>query len=269
MKHDVLTRQELDEYRLTPVILQALEEFAASRAPKVSREQINVLDWGCGRGRSVAKLREAGFNAFGVDIDERVMQNGHSLFSQIGLDPRKLLLRIDDLASFPDAYFHCIISEQVLEHVMDIHATFLEMWRLTAPGGSGLHCFPGSGMILEEHINMPLVHWLPKSPIRRAAIALCLVAGFGPERPWPETDGKDFLARIDIYYRYLDKKTCYRDIGQIAAIAMDVGFEVRHQLLASCPSRLEKWLPAFVRRNGFPGSSMLLRLSKPEHCVAY
>lgn len=261
-KHDVLTRRELDAYQLTPVILTAIEDFVASKEPGIAPQRINILDWGCGRGRAVAKLREAGFNAFGVDTDEMVMRKGYGLFEQLGLDPHELLLGPDALANYPDAFFHCIISEQVLEHVMDISATFAEMWRLTVPGGIGLHCFPGAGMVMEEHVNMPLVHWLPKNRVRKPAIALCMASGFGPRQQWPETESKGFWATNDIYYRYLDRKTYYRDIMQIIAIAQDARFEARYKLLGSYRFRQNLWLPAFVRRNGFPGASMFLHLSK-------
>lgn len=261
-KHNVLTRQELDSYRLPPAIIQAIEDFVASRAPGIAPQQINILDWGCGRGRAVAKLREAGFNAFGMDTDEKVLRNGYDLFDQLGFDPQKLLLGPDALASYSSACFHCIMSEQVLEHVMDITATFAEMWRLTVPGGIGLHCFPGAGMLMEEHVNMPLIHWLPKNRARKPAIALCMASGFGPRQQWPETEGLNFWATNDIYYRYLDKKTYYRDIMQITATAEDAGFNARYQLLGSRKSWQGCWLPAFIRRNGFPGATMFLRLSK-------
>ena len=261
-KHDVLTRGELDAFRLTPVFLQAIENFVASREPGIAPQRINILDWGCGRGRAVAKLREAGFNAFGVDTDEMVMRNGYDLLDHLGFDPHELLLGPDALARYPDAYFHCIISEQVLEHVMDITATFAEMWRLSVPGGIGLHCFPGAGMLMEEHVNMPLIHWLPKNLARKPAIALCMASGFGPRQQWPETEGQGFWATNDIYYRYLDKKTYYRDIMQITAIAEDAGFQASYQQLGTRQSWQGFWLPAFIRRNGFPGATMFLRLSK-------
>lgn len=261
-KHDVLTQLELDAYRMDPDILQAIHQTLLADDSDGDRHKINILDWGCGRGRSVAKLREAGFNAFGVDIDERTRRNGYPLFTERGLDPSEVLLGTDELSSFQTGYFHCIFSEQVLEHVMDLSAIFAEMSRLTAPGGIGLHRFPGSRNIIEEHINMPLVHWLPKGRGRQLAIALCVALGRTPMQQWPETSGKAFWPTIDTYYRYLNEKTYYRNIDEIHASATAAGFELGHRSMGSRWEGRQSWIPEFLRRNGFPQASLFLGLYK-------
>ena len=52
-----------------------------------------------------------------------------------------------------------------------------EVARTTKPGGVGLHEFPAKWVFTEPHILAPLVHWLPKGRLRRAAIKLALRAG--------------------------------------------------------------------------------------------
>jgi 2-polyprenyl-3-methyl-5-hydroxy-6-metoxy-1,4-benzoquinol methylase len=42
----------------------------------ISCLDLRVLDWGCGRGTTVAKLVEMGFDAYGVDIDPEPIKNG-------------------------------------------------------------------------------------------------------------------------------------------------------------------------------------------------
>lgn len=257
-KHDVLTEDELATFQISPEIRQEIERFIDRTGTEPSRETINILDWGCGRGRSVAKLREEGFNAYGVDIDECTMRNGYSVLTRRGLDPTSVLLTLNDTSRFSDGFFHCICSDQVLEHVRHLPAIFSEMWRLTAPGGIGIHHFPGSRNFHEGHLCMPLVHWLPKNSLRRAAIAICLKAGAGPTHQWPETEGCGFWSTVDTYYRYLNDKTYYRDIDDMCAAAAQAGFHAEYKLLGGSFPITGNWLPATLRRNGFPGSSIFL-----------
>lgn len=161
-KHDILTEEELSEFSLSKSLEHLLADFACSFEPPFKPEQINVLDWGCGRGRSVAKLREKGYNAYGIDIDEKVLKNGYPLFAKRGLKPENIIFHNDQIDKFEDNFFHIIFSEQVLEHVKDINSMTHELARLTAPGGIGIHQFPGKYNVNEGHLFMPIVHWLPK-----------------------------------------------------------------------------------------------------------
>lgn len=257
-KHDQLTTQELDEYEIPAELLAGIHGLVRNRP----RHEINILDWGCGRGRAVAKLRAAGFNAFGIDIDERVMLNGHQLFNDRGLDPHALLRAADDLKCFPDGFFHCIISDQVMEHLPDLEAVLREMARLTAVGGLGLHCFPGAKMLIEVHVNMPLVHWLPRNRVRKPVLLASLLAGWGPRQEWPEASGLGYFGKIETYYRYLDNKTHYRDIRNILDCASKAGFHAQSRLLTALPGQIPSWIPESLRVNGFPRSTHFLELTR-------
>jgi 2-polyprenyl-3-methyl-5-hydroxy-6-metoxy-1,4-benzoquinol methylase len=260
-KHDILTEEELAAYSINPAIRSAIEQLVLRMEPPVPKEEINILDWGCGRGRSVAKLREDGFNVYGVDIDEAAMLNGYQLFEQRGLNPCELLLEINKTSQFQDSFFHFIFSEQVFEHVKNIHAVFAELSRLTKPGGVGIHCFPGSRAIFEEHIHMPLVHWLPKNITRKMTIVSLMMLRYGPKTVWPETDGRGFWFKADTYYNYLNNKTYYRDIEDICRISIDVGFSPQYEL-SGRDSLKTRWLPPGFRNNGFPKARITLCLSK-------
>jgi SAM-dependent methyltransferase len=260
-KHDVLTEAELRSFRVSLVVRRALDAFLEERGPSAPRSSINILDWGCGRGRSVARLREEGFNAYGVDIDRRALRNGYPLFRSRGLNPDSLLLHVDQTPRFPDGFFHFIFSEQVFEHIEDLPAVTAEIARLTRPEGAGVHCFPGARNILEGHLRMPLVHWLPKNGTRRMAIAVLLLFRIGPTPPWPETRGRSFWQSVDVYYRYLDSHTHYRDVECITAVASGAGLVCRYEAPGLHLAR-RRWLPLSLRRNGFPRGSIRLFLHK-------
>lgn len=262
-KHDILTEEEMGRFFLAPGILAELNSLAASMIPVQASSARNVLDLGCGRGRSVARLIENGFNAFGVDTDQAALRNGYLLFEGRGLQPAGVLLHAEDTARIPDDFFGLIFSEETLEHVQPLEQVAREIFRLTAPSGVGLHSFPGSKCLIEPHILMPLIHWLPSGLFQKGLIALCLLVGFGPNPAWPETAATGFRETVNTYFLYLQRKTHYRDIREIMQIFRTAGFDCEY----SCSGVARWWsglLPRNLRQNGFPRGEMLLRLRKPR-----
>ena len=47
----------------------------------LQKYEMNVLDWGSGRGEYVAWLREAGYNAFGAEIRAEAADRGKELLA--------------------------------------------------------------------------------------------------------------------------------------------------------------------------------------------
>lgn len=257
-KHDVLTEAEMASFELNPRVVEHVNALCAC-FPGRKPSEMNILDWGCGRGRSVARLREKGFNAFGVDIDRKTLANGSSLFEQRGLSPDELLRCVDDVKTFDDRFFHCIFSEQVLEHVEDLPGTLKEIGRLTVPGGTGIHFFPGAKNVWEGHVHMPLVHWLPKTVMRRYWISAMLLFGYGPREPWAEAKGTSAAAHADLYCRYMNNKTFYRDTREINEEFEKNGFISRYEVNAS---RLMRLLPKRLLRNGFPRGGVVFSVKR-------
>lgn len=254
-KHEVLTEAELASFKLHPTCMKPLDDYLRQH-PEKKPEDVNVLDWGCGRGRAVAKLREKGFNAFGVEIDRNCLSKGFPIFESRGLSPDSLLRPLDEINSFPDGYFDCVFSQQVFEHVRDLAGVIEEQSRLTAPGGIGIHCFPASKNVWEAHLNMPLVHWLPKSPVRKLWIAGMLNLSYGPKTPWPAVDGKSSWEAADVYYRYANEKTYYRDSKVIQNLFESNGFSAKYSI-PSLSWKIRRFLPDYLRRNGFPRGTVV------------
>ena len=101
-----------------------------------------VLDWGCGGGDLVAEGRAAGYDVIGCDFDA----HGPHL-SAIGADHYRL--------PYPDGSVDVIISNQVLEHVMDYDRSLAELRRVLKPGGAFLHMFPARMIPIEPHVFVP------------------------------------------------------------------------------------------------------------------
>ena len=224
-KHDPLSEGELARYRLPEPLLRFLADYCArtGRPPA----QVRVLDWGCGRGRTVARLREMGYQAFGVEISRETLENGRALFAERGWDPAEVLRQIeaDGSTPFDSRTFDVVISQNVFEHVADLGRVAREQARLMKIGGRGLHHFPAHLRPVEGHLRMPFVHWLPKGELRRHAIVMFCRLGVGArwphleDLPWPE------VART--YHQYSVEKTHYRRPAEIIATFRSNGLEAQ------------------------------------------
>lgn len=258
-KLDVLTEEELATYKLNPILEKQIELFLSIH-PEIKPKELKVLDWGCGRGRSVAKLRDKGYQVFGVDISQKTIENGFQLFKKRKLSPASILKHMNEVNSFADEYFHVIFSEEVFEHVSDLDGMLKEHSRITKPGGIGFHSFPGSRCINEGHLNMFFVHWLPKNILRKILIAIMYILGKRPPKTaWPDARDKNFWHLIGVLFRYLNNKTFYRDSKKIIEVFNKNGFDAEFTVV-----KLYKlfFIPEFLKRNGFPGSSILFNVTK-------
>jgi SAM-dependent methyltransferase len=109
-----------------------------------------ILDFGCGAGNTVRALRRLGYvNAEGYDV-----QDGRTL---AGPDRDHITMgTLYDLRlPFEDDTFDLVISDQVFEHVQDQARAFQELFRVTKPGGHGMHIIPARYAPIEGHIYVP------------------------------------------------------------------------------------------------------------------
>ena len=212
-KHAVLTQEEVKKGKINPKLLQIIQTYA--EAHQLEKEAIKILDWGSGRGQTVGALREEGYEAYGVEIDPLPYYNGLPYFQSKYEKPEEFLQLIDEtcLTSFPDNYFDIIFSEQVLEHVADLEKVSKEMSRITKEGGKHLHRFPAKWHLIEDHLYMPAIHWLPKNLLRFGLIYFCVLIGAEPN--WPQLSQSKKREKAKTYYQYSIKKTYYRSITSI------------------------------------------------------
>lgn len=227
--HDILTEEQMSKFVINPEIPRYLELLREKL--KLPRNQINVLDWGCGRGESVNFLRGLGYNACGVDICHESLTNGAEYLIKKGEDPAKILYLIDPQGkiNFPDNFFHFIFSYQVLEHVEFIETVANEMNKKMTPDGMGLHIYPAHKRVIEGHLFMPFVHWLPKNKIRKLCIQFYVAAGIEPG--WRELDGKTIREKTRRYYDYSINETFYRNSYTNKKIFEKNGLEVNFVII--------------------------------------
>jgi SAM-dependent methyltransferase len=195
-------------------------ERVLERLPPGSR----ILDFGCGRGHTVAWLAENGWDAWGVDIDQ----------SELAHAPTDRVSLVEDgRIPFDDGAFAFVFTNQVFEHVADLDEVASEIARVTAPRGLGLHEWPSRWRPVEPHYNMLLVHWLPKNRLRRLVIRGWLAAGVYP-RAMPR--GLDHREVADRTYAYANEQTFYRSHRAIRAVLERHGFDGSWVKHTRCPA---------------------------------
>lgn len=132
-----------------------------------------ILDVGCGSGHIAAALAElAGPEGavFGVDLrDQRVVREGFE-FRQV--DGTTL--------PFEDESLDVVVSNHVIEHVgeePDQLRHLQEIRRVLRPGGRCYLAVPSRFVLIEPHVKLPLVSWLPR-PLRSPYVRLARRSSF-------------------------------------------------------------------------------------------
>lgn len=109
-----------------------------------------ILDYGCGAGRRVYELLDAGYpHAEGYDVRDILALRDQADRVRFHIEP-------DGHVPVADATFDCVFSDNVFEHVLDQPAAFREIVRVLKPGGVSVHVFPAKWQLIEPHIKVPL-----------------------------------------------------------------------------------------------------------------
>ena len=131
--HRFLANSTQAVYRRQVAFLTALlEEYN-----NASASRLKVLDWGCGKGHITYLLKARGFDVVSCDIalDKDDSSFGQEVpiiqAEQIAVVP----LHHPSALPFDDAFFDCVVSFGVLEHVPSDAASLPEIHRVLRPGG--------------------------------------------------------------------------------------------------------------------------------------
>lgn len=120
-----------------------------------------ILDFGCGNGTIVHKLRAEGYDVVGCDIKfkdgahvEELEKKG--FISKIRMPDYRL--------PYEDETFDYILSETVFEHVQNTEETLSELHRILKTGGFALHLFPAKYGVIESHVHLPFASVIKSYP---------------------------------------------------------------------------------------------------------
>lgn len=100
------------------------------RVQKKFRSNGKWLDVGCSAGFVVAAASQAGFDAFGVEIEQGAVQ-----YANTELKLENVVAGVLEEQHYPDAFFDVVSLYDVIEHVPDLNKVIQELKRILAPGG--------------------------------------------------------------------------------------------------------------------------------------
>ncbi|MBV8837740.1 MAG: class I SAM-dependent methyltransferase [Alphaproteobacteria bacterium] len=229
----LLTEDEFATFQPNAEVVRYLE--LTRERLGLQKYEMNVLDWGSGRGEYVAWLREAGYNALGAEIRGEAADRGKDLLQAHGHSFERVIAPIqpNGETTLPTGFFHFVFTHYVLEHVADIDKVTKEIARVTAPGGFGFHVYPGQLRPIEPHLFMPLVHWLPKNRLRKWTIAAFVACGIEPKWGW--LNGASVGEKAQAYSAFVINETFYRSFREVRGSFNNVGFTVT-PIVAEHPS---------------------------------
>ena len=195
---------------------------------------LRILDIGCGDGLLMDSLTrlaaaEPGFalEVHGFDIGEQGFASENQLSQTIRLlsarhpdiDWRGRLRIISNGApwDYPPGFFDAAVSNQVIEHVLDLDALLDNIAAAVRTGGASVHLFPLAHCVQEAHCLVPFAHWIRDFEYRVGWIALMSRLGIGRYRRDRQvlghTDVRDHARKTAAYIQCW---TRYRSFGQIA-----------------------------------------------------
>lgn len=120
-----------NEHRWKEIIKKVLGVRVGTRDPKFSTPG-TLLDLGCGSGWFLRKMREAGWDVHGVEINAAAAELGRR---RAGLDIFGGTLQE---ANFPSEFFDYVRSNHSFEHISCPGPTLDEIHRILRPGGKVL-----------------------------------------------------------------------------------------------------------------------------------
>lgn len=174
-------------------------------------DYISVLDYGCGAGQIIKRLRNYDIDAFGCDVFYEGGDYSQSVDPTL-FDTAIIKKMEDNIIPFDNDSFDFVINNQVLEHVANLQNVVSEINRVLKPGGVVLSLFPDKSVWREGHCGIPFLHWFPKKSYLRVYYAAAWRSfGFGYHK-----ENKSVMNWSQYWCDWLDKWTYYRTKQEIS-----------------------------------------------------
>jgi ubiquinone/menaquinone biosynthesis C-methylase UbiE len=151
--------------------IELSKKNALEKVPKQINQIINhlniekgakILEVGCGEGLTVAGLNLNGYEAYGVEPNEKYVKNAYNILEINNIDKNKIKQGFSENMPFKEEEFDYVVSFQVLEHVGDVFKTFQEIERVLKTNGETLHFAPNYNSFREGHFHVFMLPFMSK-----------------------------------------------------------------------------------------------------------
>jgi SAM-dependent methyltransferase len=206
-----------------------------------TRDIVRILDAGCGDGRTISFLHRTlralqpdvqwelhGFDVLdeGVQTDPTFLDRARERLrgEDAGVEWNQRIAGFRSAEQWPysDEYFDVVISNQVLEHLVDLERFMSETARTLRHGGISVHIFPLRRVVWEGHVRTPFVHRLNSHDVAARLLELsnrCGVGRFGTYNHSGDSLQTFALKEADrLWY-----STRYRHAREVLGSARNVG----------------------------------------------
>lgn len=158
---DHLLKVGIPNSKLLDHIRNVVEYIHKKYMSNLKKNNIKILDLGCGMGEFATFLSRLGYNVVGVDMDKEQLKLAKILKEEnkakvefVNADATRL--------PFKDREFDIIICFDVFEHIKDLQPICIEMRRVLKDDGVVFLRFPNKLKGYEDHVGLPLLPLLPE-----------------------------------------------------------------------------------------------------------
>lgn len=158
------------------------------------RQPLRILDLGCGDGKlmlflhkNLSSIGVKDFSLFGLEVTSYAASNQNyfndlssnlkKIFSADEVKERVAIIGPEEAWPYESEFFHCIISNQVMEHVSDKKLFLSRILEHGTKNFIGINSFPLNEIIIEPHINQPLIHRFKDYKIQKKVMRLFQMFG--------------------------------------------------------------------------------------------
>jgi SAM-dependent methyltransferase len=228
-------------------IFLVLRTLLENKSITIPNRPLRILDIGCGDGRLIDSLMRLAqseipnipLEIYGFDIGEQGYQDGAQKneaerYLEIHhpgtvWKDRIKIVSGDARWGYDEGFFDMAVSNQVIEHVLDLEQ-FMENFRHSVSSeGASIHLFPMRHCIQEAHCHVPFAHWISNFDYRVAWIALMSRLGIGRYRKHRVVlgHGTPEIHALETA-KYIQCWTTYRTFAQIAEICRNKSLSISY-----------------------------------------
>jgi 2-polyprenyl-3-methyl-5-hydroxy-6-metoxy-1,4-benzoquinol methylase len=154
-----------------------------------------VLDVGCGGGKFLFRMHQAGWSVVGIDFDAKGIEGAKAKYAKYGFE-----LKHSDIFScqFAANSFDAVTMSHVIEHVMEPAAVVKEIRRILKPGGRFVAVTPNVGSYGQKLFRDCWRDWDP--PRHLQLFSLPALASCARQAGFAEINVKSSAARADLVF---------------------------------------------------------------------